>query len=91
MTEERKRTLFIEKGAQLKDLITKAIKNGDTFEAAAQAQKLNHKSFEVFKQNAQPPEGLDSSMINQLPNLEEGAVSEWIASETIGTFLFAAK
>lgn len=91
LTEERKRTLFIEKGAQLKDLITKAIKNGDTFEAAAQAQKLNHKSFEVFKQNAQPPEGLDSSMINQLPNLEEGAVSEWIASETNGTFLFAAK
>ena len=91
LTEKRKRAQFIEKGAEIKDAILEAMEKGDYFQVAAKAQNLTHQSFEAFKQNAQSPEGLDGSLINQLTNLEEGIPSDWIASATSGTFLFATK
>lgn len=91
LTDERKRALFIEKGAEFNTKIVAALESGESFEEAAKSQGLTHKAFEAFKRTDPSPEGFDQNLLGQLDNLETGDVSEWIASATDGTIIYAAK
>ena len=91
LKEERKREQFIDKGSILREAVQSAMANGESFADAAKEQNLTHKAFESFKQSdQQQPEGLEASLINQLPNLSAGDTSEWIATATDGTLLYVA-
>lgn len=89
--EQEKRAHFIEKGAQLKETILAAIASGKSFALAAEEEKLTHKAYDAFKRSETPPEGLNSSILPQLDNLNEGDVSDWIATDTEGMLVYAVK
>ncbi|MCZ6674152.1 MAG: hypothetical protein O7C75_14575 [Verrucomicrobia bacterium] len=90
-SEEKKRALFIEKGAAIKEAVQTAIAGGESFESAAKAQNLNHQAFESFKRFAPAPEGFDTNLLNQLNNINQGEVSDWVATATDGTLVYAAQ
>lgn len=90
-TEEKKRALFIEQGKEIREAVSAAVNAGESFESAAKAQGLTHKGFESFTRAGAPPEGLNQNLLNQLDNLNEGDVSDWIATETDGNLVYAAK
>jgi peptidyl-prolyl cis-trans isomerase D len=89
--DQEKRAKFIEKGAELKETVATAIAEGKSFADAAKAQNLSHQTFESFVRNAPPSEGFDVNLLTQLDNLNQGEVSDWVATATDGILIYAAK
>jgi peptidyl-prolyl cis-trans isomerase D len=89
--ENKKRAAFIEKGKELKEAIQSATSGGQSFADAAKAKNLTHKAFDSFVRNTTPPEGLNTNLLAQLDYLNQGDISDWVATETDGVLVYAAK
>jgi len=94
--EEQKREKFVELGRQVKTEIEARLKSGDSFTTAAASAAENAgvtieiSAFTPFSL-ANPPQDGSFTAFNLLENLEEAQVSEMTLSDTLGTFVYAAK
>jgi peptidyl-prolyl cis-trans isomerase D len=89
--EGKKREMFVEKGAEIKKAISNAMTGGDTFEAAAKAQNLDHAAFDSFKRAQQIPEGLAQGLLAHLDSLNKGDLSDSVITSTDGTIIFVVE
>lgn len=84
--EKRKR--FVDHGKALRARLEAAVKSGKSFADAAQAEKLEVKTFAAFTLR-QPPQDLPYPAFTAMQNLETGQVSEMVATADKGYFAFA--
>lgn len=87
--EGEKRKRFVDHGKALRARLEAAVKSGKSFDAAAQAEKLEVKSYANFSLR-QPPQDLPYPAFTAMQNLEAGQVSEMVATADKGFFAFAA-
>lgn len=90
LAQERRR-LFTERGEELRGKLQEAAQEGEeALTGAAESAGLETASFDGFSL-AEPPPGLNRSLLAELPRMAEGDVSPMIFSGEAGRFLFVAR
>jgi peptidyl-prolyl cis-trans isomerase D len=87
--ETEKRKLFVERGRALRTQLQTASLTADAFNKAATAEKLDVKSYANFSLREQPPQDLPYPALSALQNLEQGKVSDMIATGDKGYLVYA--
>ncbi len=90
--EDERRKRFIQWGQVVSRQLNDRLKAGDTFEAAAaraglDGPKLVVKAYPAFVRR-QPPQDLAIPVAGALDRLEQGQVSEMLADQDAGTFVY---
>jgi peptidyl-prolyl cis-trans isomerase D len=88
--ESEKRRRFVEHGRAVRSRLQAALAAGKSFADAAQAEKLEVKTYPAFTLR-QPPQDLPFQAFSALQTLETGKVAEMAATGDKGYFVFAAE
>ena len=84
---EEKRRLFYAEGLRIKDDLDEALESGTEFSAAAEALKLEVRSYEAFMLS-EVPESLNQAVVQAIPSIQSGAASPMLQSENQGFFVY---
>lgn len=85
---DKRRQAIVARGQELQRQLAAAVAGGQSFDEAAKAAGLETKSWEKFKISERPPEGLNPSIYQNLPQQKVREVSQMVVQGETGTIVF---